>query len=153
MPYWGSFGEFDWPQQCSYSLRSQKIDWNRTATVQQHERHGDDRIMAWSGQRTELIIVKMLLDRPTLYIDQLFSPVVAPIAQRLVETSTIRPHRACVATIDILRQTCVRTLSWPAKSPDMSLKFINEHIWSPGAQQTQRCISMDTKGDNRSHNR
>ena len=100
--------------------------------------------MVWGGitmtDRTDLHVCQ---GRVTgmYYLDNVLAPYVIPFARRhgrgfVFQDDNAGVHRARVVT-NYLQRRNIRTLPWPAMSPDLSPI---EHVWDILGKRVRRCI-------------
>ena len=101
------------------------------ACVAEVDRWGGGSVMVWgaihSRGRTELLVLNGNLNAQR-YVEEVLQPEVVPYVQGhdlTFQQDNARPHAALLAQ-DFLRDNAVRTLPWPAYSPDLSPI---EHLW------------------------
>lgn len=101
--------------------------------VQERDRFGGGSVMVWGGfshhHRTPLQRIHGYLTGQR-YRDDILQPVCVPTLQAIGQNAILqddnaRPHRARVVT-EYLQQQQIRTLPWPAYSPDLAPI---EHLW------------------------
>ena len=101
--------------------------------VQERDRFGGGSVMVWGGfslhHRTPLQRIQGNLTGQR-YRDEILQPVCVPTLQAIGQNAILqddnaRPHRARVVT-EYLQQQQIRTLPWPAYSPDLAPI---EHLW------------------------
>lgn len=107
-----------------------------------HDRYGAGSVMVWGGVtmtgRTDLHVC---IGRVTglYYRDNVLAPYVIPFARRhghgfIFQDDNARAHRARVVT-EYLQQQNIRSLPWPAMSPDLSPI---EHVWDILGKRVRR---------------
>lgn len=98
----------------------------------EHDRYGGGSVMVWAGiwyggRRTDAVVIKGTLNAER-YKNDIVEPIVVPTVQQhglIFQDDNATPHRGGSVRA-ALRDSGIRTLPWPARSPDLSPI---EHAW------------------------
>lgn len=107
-----------------------------------HDRYGGGSVMVWGGitmtGKTDLHVCQGRVTG-VYYRDNVLASYVVPFARRhgrgfIFQDDNARAHRARIVT-DYLQRQNIRTLPWPAMSPDLSPI---EHVWDILGKRVRR---------------